>query len=423
MPVEPSDSRQGERAREQLLLQVFAFHFPPSSQSGAARPGRLARYLPGHGIRCRVTACAVEGAVSSGDAQFLHPEDARGGWRAALAVAKGLHRLAPYNEQLPWVPAALGHALKAHRLQPAQAVFSSFPPLAAHLAGLLFHLRTGVPWIADFRDPLYGNPFRNREWAQPYDRLLESVLVAHAALILVTNGRAAAQLRARYPQFASRVQILWNGFDPEQPAVLPAPATAPRRMVHAGTLYGPRRPSALIRALALLLDSGRLVPHAWRVVFVGPREAGSFAECAGALERLQRAGIIEVRDGLRPRRELDEATAAASILLLLDLTGEAESAQVPAKLFDYVRSGLPIAAWSPEGSPTREVLARSGLPCLVFAPHEPDASVAERLCPWLDNPPPPGVPSEWFLQTFDGARQAAMLAEWIRQLPAGPPRA
>lgn len=406
-------------AESALLVHLFAYHFPPSSASGAARPGRWARYLPQHGVECRVTACWTPGAESTDRATYLKPEDARGGWRLAAPLARLLQRIAPYNEQLPWLPAALGQALEANRAGPAQIVMSSYPPLAAHLAGLLFHWRTGAPWIADFRDPLAGNPFRNRSWARAYDRTLEKLILHHSAAVLVTNDAVAERLRARHPCHADKIHVLWNGFDPEEPAIRPAPETAPRRLVHAGSLYGPRRPDALLRALALLLDSGRLKPEAWRIEFVGPYEDSTFAGCRAAFERLKSAGVLEIRGGQRPKRELEEAMARASLLLLLDLTGEERSVQVPAKLFDYVRAGQPVVAWSPPGSPTRHVLERSGIASLVFAPDEPDAAVAERIAAWLENPPPPAEPSEWFLETFDGARQTAFLAQLIRAVAAG----
>lgn len=407
-------------AESPLLVHLFAFHFPPSSASGAARPGRWARYLPQHGIQCRVTACWTPGAQDTDEAAYVKPEDAAGAWRRALPVARLLHRIAPYNEQWTWLPAALGHAFAANRVQPASAVLSSFPPLAGHLAGLLFHWRTSAPWIADFRDPLAGNPFRNRPWARWYDRMLEAVIVRRAAAVLVTNDAVAGRLRARYPRHVGKIHALWNGFDPAEPAVRPSPVTGPRRLVHAGSLYGPRQPGALLRALALLLDSGRLQPGAWQVEFVGPHEEGTFAGCAAALERLRAAGAVEIRGGQRPRRELEEAMGRASILLLLDLTGGRQSVQVPAKLFDYIRAGLPVLAWSPPGSPTRQVLKRSGVPSLVFAPDESDAAVAERLAPWLENPPPAAAPSDWFLEKFDGARQAEFLARLIRETASGP---
>lgn len=406
-------------AETPLLAHLFAYHFPPSSASGAARPGRWARYLPRHGVQCRVTACWTPGAESTERTAYLRPEDARGGWRLAAPLVRLLHRIAPYNEQLPWLPAALCHAFRANRAEPAQIVMSSHPPLSAHLAGLLFHWRTGAPWIADFRDPLAGNPFRDRSWAQPYDRALEKLIFRHAAAVLVTNDAVAERLRARHPGHAGKIQVLWNGFDPEEPAVRPAPETAPRRMVHAGSLYGMRRPDALLRALALLLDSGRLKPEEWRVELAGPHGDETFARCRPAFERLNRAGVLEIRGGQRPKRELEEAMARASLLLLLDLTGEERSVQVPAKVFDYVRAGLPVVAWSPLGSPTRLVLERSGIAALVFAPDEPDAAVAERLAAWLESPPPPAEPSDWFLETFDGARQAGALARLIRAVAGG----
>ncbi len=402
-----------------MRLQVFAFHFPPSNESGAARPGRLVRYLPQHGIDCRVMAHPVPEAKDTPNVRFVAPEDARGPWRPALALARLLHRAGPYNERLPWLPAALQHAFRDQQAAPADAVLSTYPPLAAHLAGLLFHLRFRVPWIADFRDPLFGNPFRSRRWARGYDAWLERLILRHAAAVLVTNDNAAQVLKARHPRAAGKIHVLWNGFDPEVAAITPASLAAPRRLVHAGSLYGPRQPCGLLRGLALLASQGRIDSARWRVEFVGPHEEGTFAACADALGQLRKAGLVEIRGGLRPKAELEEAMRRASILLLLDLTGAAESVQVPAKLFDYIRSGLPILAWSPPGSPTREVLSRCGVPHLVFEPGEPEDSVAEKLLPWLESPPGPGRPSAWFLETFDGARQAAWLAGLLRSLASG----
>lgn len=366
-----------------------------------------------------MTAQWTPGSATTEQAAYVNPEDARGGWRAGLLVTRLLHRLAPYNEQWTWAPAALRQAFAANRAERAQAVISTFPPLASHIAALFFHLRFGVPWIADFRDPLAGNPFRNRSWAQPYDRLLEALVLRRAAAVIATNDAAAERFRARYPRHAGKIHVLWNAFDPEEPAVRAAPETLPRRLVHAGSLYGPRRPDALLRAVALLLKSGRLAPGAWRVEFVGPHQEDTFDGSAEALELLTNAGIVEIRGGQRPRRELEEAMAKASMTLLLDLTGDQHSVQVPAKLFDYVRTGLPVLAWSPSGSPTRAVLERSGIPSLVFAPDEPVENVAQRLAAWLENPPAPAAPSAWFLETFDGARQAAWLAGLIHSVAAG----
>jgi glycosyltransferase involved in cell wall biosynthesis len=406
-------------AEPPLLVQLFAYHFPPSSASGAARPGRWAKYLPQFGVRCRVTAQWTPVSISTGHTAYVNPEDARGAWRAGLLLCRLLHRLAPYNEQWPWIPAALRQASEANRAEPAQAVVSTFPPLAGHIAGLLFHRRFGVPWIADFRDPLAGSPFRNRPWAGPYDRMLEAAVFRHAAAVIVTNDAVAERFRELHPRHAGKIHVLWNGFDPEEPAVRPAPDSAPRRLVHAGSLYGPRKPDTLLRALDRLLGAGRLAPGAWRVEFIGPHDEGTFVGCAGAVERLANAGIVEIRGGLRPRRDLEGAMAKASLLLLLDLTGEERSVQVPAKLFEYVRTGLPVVAWSPPGSPTRHVLERAGIASLVFEPGEDEEAVAARLAAWLEDPPPAAAPSGWFLETFDGARQAEWLARLIRTVAAG----
>jgi len=392
------------------LAQLFAYHYPPSNASAAARLSRFARYLPEHGYRCRVVACRVPDSGSSREVVYVGLGDSVGLWKLAWWVAKGVQRLAPYNDRLDWIPAAIYAAIQQQDRERASAVLSSSPPLATHLAAAWVSSRYRLPWVADFQDPLADNPFRERLWGQLYDRLMEHWIFGRAAVVLANTEPVAERWRSRYPFWAAKFRVLPNGFDPAEPPIRPAPQRDPRLIVHAGSLYGHRRPTQFMRVWHYLASHGWVRPGEWQAAFVGPASDHPFRDCARECSELQRAGLVILEQGSKPKAVLRDWIQRASALLLLDLVGRDESLQIPAKLFDYVRSGIPIVAWSPLGSPTRSILERSGVPCLLVDPREPVESVAVRLGNFLVNIPEPSPPGSWFLETFDGRRQVAQLA-------------
>jgi hypothetical protein len=60
------------------------------------------------------------------------------------------------DDQIGWLPFALRAALRRHRVAPVDVVYSTASPITSHLVAGLFKRRTGLPWVAEFRDPWLG---------------------------------------------------------------------------------------------------------------------------------------------------------------------------------------------------------------------------------------------------------------------------
>lgn len=227
-------------------LLLIAYHYPPENTSGAARPARLARYLPEAGVECRVIARGSAEPVTEADAPAYQR------W-----LCEKMQRfLLPYNERLPWLPAAVRAGSDLIRRERIDALYSTSPPLVTHLVAMELSRRFGLPWVADFRDPLVGNPWRRRRFRQ-YDPWLERRIFDRAALCLANTDSLADEWRKAHPAKAHKIRVLWNGYDPEAPVAEPVPqAGGPRTLLHAGSLYGFRRPGPLVRALARLAGEG-----------------------------------------------------------------------------------------------------------------------------------------------------------------------
>src|SRR5205823_2929044 len=89
------------------------------------------------------------------DRQARAPRRSGGGLRRLFKSVAGLvqrHLLVP-DPQITWVPGAFLKSLSVIRREGVTLLYSSSPPNSGQVLGLLLKRATGLPWVADFRDP------------------------------------------------------------------------------------------------------------------------------------------------------------------------------------------------------------------------------------------------------------------------------
>lgn len=391
---------------------MIAFHFPPSLATGARRPYRLAKYLVRHGYETHVITAVEQGSSSA----WHFVMEAPGGTvkrttKAASKAARICQRYLPYNDELPWVPFAIEAAKTAMCDCRPAAIISSSPPLACHIAAFMIARQCELPWIADFRDPLYGNPSRNRSWGWIWDAPVDRLIMSQAAAVIANTDAAAAALAARYPQYRHKLHLIWNGFDPEEmlgPAGIPP--RPERLLLHAGSLYGQRHPTLLLASLDRLIACGSIKARDIRVRFLGDYYETDPWLKEPSLQRLTGMGCVELTAAAVPPSEAAQQMQAAEYLLLLDLNDRGLGLQVPAKLFEYVQIGRPILAFTARNSPVQRILDNACVPHVCVHPDSPADSIDAAILSFLQLPSDPVKPSAWFFEQFDGDKQARSLA-------------
>ena len=404
---------------ETTNLLLLAYYFLPTNTSGVQRAVRLAKYLPECGVPTSVIASSSSGELP--DSGIYHvPNRATMNSPARLLgrIAQAVQRILPYNEQLPWVP----HAMEAARTllsgSRVDVVLSTSPPVATHLSALALKKRYGLKWVADFRDPILGNPGRPRRWATPYDRALERLIFRHADAVISVTDAMAEEWKRRFPQYASKIHVIWNGFDPTDAlATCPLPVRNYRVMAHVGVLYSQRHPTALLASVDRLVAAGTIHPDSFRLRFVGPVQDQDRLAAEPAFSSLITKGYIEMPGTLVPRREANHEIATADFLLLIDIVNLANVGYtVPAKIFDYVLAGRPILAVTDRNSPVERILHNSGIPYRCLYHQDADSEIDNKLTELLNLPLGPVSPGPWFLENFDGRRQAVKIAGIIKNL-------
>lgn len=397
---------------------MLAYYFPPQQTSGAVRPARFAKYLCDYGFHPIIVAGAPKETARLHDGPPDLPETPAQttASRVGSVVLRITERLLrEHSQRLHWAPNAASAAARVLRREPCDAIWSTSPPIATHLAAMYLAARFKLPWIADFRDP-FADATRKPAPRALYGRKLERTIIRRAAAVIANNDAAADGWRQHFPEYSHKVHAIWNGFDPEEKFETPAARNSHSRVLaHVGDIYGARHPGAVLAGIDRLIERGVLHPGEIRVRLVGPVEASSPLWAAPSFTRLLDQGRLDYTAHVVPRPESLRQICEADCLLLLDIVGADRSVQVPAKLFDYIRAGRPILAVTPEDSPTRRVLMRSGIPHVCLQPDAPEPEVDDAVMKLLRLPAGRSCPSDWFYEAFDVRRHTAVLADLLDQ--------
>lgn len=355
-------------------ILMIAYHFPPlAGSSGIQRTLRFVQHLPALGWQPLVLT-ADPRAYENTSADLLKDVPAGTVVRRAFALDTARHLrvagrylgwMARPDRWISWRFAAVREGLKLIEEFKPDVLWSTYPIATAHVIGEALHRKSGIPWVADFRDPMAqdGYPADPRTW-RSYKAIEERAAAAARYCVFTTPG-AAKTYAERYPASASRMAVIENGFDEDSfsavplQSLTPAPAdsgTRPLVLLHSGIVYPTERdPSQLFAALGRLVADGVLSRDALRVRFrasVHDQLLLQLAQQNGVSEFLELCPPLPYRDALAEMMAVDA---------LLVMQASNCNSQIPAKIYEYLRAGRPILGLTdPEGD-TAGVLLQAGL--------------------------------------------------------------
>jgi hypothetical protein len=348
---------------------MIAYHFPPlKGSSGIQRTLRLVQHLPALGWEPVVlTAATAAYELTSPDLDAEVPAGTHVERAFALDSARhlslrGRHlaALARPDRWMTWRFDAVRRGLALIRRFRPDAIWSTYPIATAHVIAARLQRESGLPWMADFRDPMAqeGYPADPATWRQ--FAAIEQAAARQAAACTFTTPSALATYRARYPAAASRMHLLENGYDESsfsraEAAASEAGSLEPGRLVllHSGIVYPSERdPTELFSALARLKAAG---PTPLRVRFRAPVHADLLHDLAA---RFDVADLIDVAPALPYLEALREMLQADGLLLMQAANC---NEQVPAKLYEYLRARRPVLCLSDVAGDTWRVLSAAGV--------------------------------------------------------------
>ncbi len=382
---------------------IITYYWPPSGGSGVQRWVKFAKYLPQNGWQPVIyTPENPELAYVDSTLEGDVPEDAEivrrpifepyGIYRKLLSLfgkggrkGDGKSEVNPINAQKKslgqrlslWVRANffipdprcfwvrpsvkfLKNYLKDH---PVDVIVSSGPPHSMHLIARRLSRATGLPWVADFRDPwtriFYFKHLPLTGLSLCRHRSLEQGVLDDASVIVAVSPLVQDEFRQ---MTSTPVELITNGFDGEdfEEADMEMRAAEEETgseneefftLVHTGVFSSDGNPLELWKVLSEIVASDREFATRLRIKLVGKTDKP-------VLDAIAEAGLggYVVNLGYVSHIEAIREQCGASVLIL-PLRQESESrAILPGKLFEYLASRRPVIGIDQPGGAMDRVL-------------------------------------------------------------------
>ena len=288
--------------------------------------------------------------------------------------------LSPTDKYYPWPVVATAAAVRMIRDYGIDAIWASAPPLSGLDLAYRAHARTGVPFVADFRDvatvrPGMKLPFQRRRALRRQDRI-----VGAAAGITYCAPFQIRSLIETCPGAAGKpAELVWNWFERERVEAAAPHAFGRATILHAGRVYPEAyRFEGLFEALAKLRAAGKEV----QLVLVGPTNYED--RLAPRAKDHGVEDLVRFEDAV-PEGQFRSYCRGSEVLLLMvgRFCGLQDFANViPAKLCEYFGSGRPILVVGPEGSESAQIVRRLRRGLCVS--DDDSGAIAEALGTLLD---------------------------------------
>ena len=390
---------------------IIAYYWPPAGGSGVQRWVKFAKYLPSNGwqpvvctplnpeyysrdetlardvppeaevLRLKITEPygiyrRLMGKGSSTDMKTLVAADAS---NARGESSDGVNPISAEHKSLKqklslWIRANLfipdpriwwlgpcSRQLKKYlKEHPVDVIVTTGPPQSMHLIGRRLSKATGIPWVADFRDPwtkmFYFKHLPLTSCSLKKHLKLEKAVLDDAAAVISVSPLVQQDFQA---ETSTPVHLITNGFDEDDFAeVNTGLAEGPEnkfRVVQTGLFTADGNPTALWDVLSELCKTNVDFGNRLEIRLAGKVDeavAGAIRS-RGMSDRLVLIGYVSHERAIAEQQSAD--------LLLLPLRREPEGKGVlPGKIFEYLAARRPVLGFGQTDGASAKVLEDSG---------------------------------------------------------------
>ena len=358
---------------------IISYYWPPTGGSGVQRWVKFAKYLPSEGwqpviytpenpeqlavdasLEAEVPAEAevlkrrivepyelykkvLRRSGHSKEAVEVNPVNAQNKsmlQKMAMWVRGNLFRPDP---RCLWIGPSVRYLKKYLAEHPVDLIVSTGPPQSMHMIGLRLSQETGLPWIADFRDPwtkiFYFKHLQMTRATERWHKKMERKVLDGATAVVAVSPLVQQEFQA---MTKTPVELITNGFDDcefnaEPFAMAYGGPAMDFCIAHTGLFAADGNPTVLWDVLSEKSKEDAEFRKHLKIKLIGKTDEQILKAIrdAGLEANLMNMGYLE------HARAIDEQRKAS--LLILPLRKEPEyKAVLPGKLFEYLASWRPV---------------------------------------------------------------------------------
>lgn len=242
----------------------------------------------------------------------------------------------------------LKNYLKDHKVD---VIISTGPPHSMHLIADKLHQKTGIKWLADFRDPwsnlYYNKDFKQLKFAINQNKKLESKILNNADCILTVSN----SLKEEFAKQSKRVEVITNGFDSE--VLLSGSTELDEKFTisYIGLLPKQSNPKLFFKVLNEICHHNKAFKNDLKLNFIGDiyDEVKVEIEKNKLIENTNFIGYVSHQKAIEYQKK-------SQVLLLLIPNIENAHGILTGKLFEYLTANRPTLAISPPNKDLQEII-------------------------------------------------------------------
>ena len=256
----------------------------------------------------------------------------------------------------PWIKPAIKKIMALASRTSFDFLITTGPPHSVHVVGLMVHRKTGVKWVADFRDPWldigYHEKMPMSQWADNRHRQLERQVVEEADGVIVVSD----YWKKGYNKYnAKHIEVITNGYDEDDFKDLECSMSRDFLISHIGTLHADRNAPELWQVLNELLAEDDLFGQHLKFQILGNLDMG-------VLEELSQSSVkdhLDVRGFVSHPVAIKEMLTSSVLLLLVNRSDRNALGRMTSKIFEYLAARRPILLIGPIDSDPAKLLAQT----------------------------------------------------------------
>ncbi len=246
------------------------------------------------------------------------------------------------DAKVGWLPFGVSKGKQIIKQEAPDIIFSSSPPPTVHLIARKLVKFSGVPWIADFRDPWTEMHYyqHNRSGiTHKIDKYLEKSVIDSATHLICVSEHFLHTLPAK-----TNFTIIPNGFDEEDFKGITEPSHK-FIITYMGTLNKNRFYREAFEKIKIFLDNSKDSESKIELNFIG----GISEEIEKYLKKLF-SGYRNVHfQGYLSHKKAVNQIKKSNLLLLFLEKAENYRGHIPGKLFEYLATGNQILGIGEQG--------------------------------------------------------------------------
>ena len=243
-----------------------------------------------------------------------------------------------------WIKPSVKYLKKYLMNHPVDIIISTGPPHSMHMIAKGVADRTGLPWIADFRDPWTNIDFYHdlmlTAWADRQHCKMEHSVLQKATSVITISNSMAEEFKNLYNR---NYEVITNGYDEDD--VSSSETLEPDKkfsIAHIGTLVNTRNPLILWTALKSIIEENSSFKDDLKIILAG-RVDFSVTQ---AIEQSGLTGFVKKIDYL-PHDEVVQIQKKSQVLLLLINNTPNSKSILTGKFFEYLSAQRPILCIGP----------------------------------------------------------------------------